>query len=102
MFAAVVLYLLAVNAATAALFGADKRAARSGLRRVPEADLLWLAAAGGSPGAFAAIELFRHKTRKQPFRARLWTIAGLQLTALAVLSLPQTREALLALWTGPA
>jgi len=30
--------------------------------------LLWLALIGGL-GAYAACELFRHKTRKQPFRA---------------------------------
>ena len=93
MFAWALLYLLAVNVATVALFGADKRAARLGLRRAPEADLLRLAAVGGSPGAFVAIELFRHKTRKQPFRARLWTIAGLQLAVLIALSRPPVREA---------
>ena len=96
MFGWALLYLLVVNVATVALFGADKRAARLALRRTPEARLLGLAAVGGSPGAFVAIELFRHKTRKQPFRAQLWTIAGLQMAALVLLSLPQTR-ALLAL-----
>lgn len=96
MFAWALLYLLLVNGATVAAFAADKRRAEGGLRRVPEATLLRLAAIGGSPGAFVASELFRHKTRKQPFRATLWTLAGLQLAALGVLAVPQVRDALLA------
>ena len=97
MFVWAVLYLLLLNGVTVAVFAADKRCAERGLRRVSEASLLRLAAFGGSPGAFVAIELFRHKTRKQPFRARLWTIAALQLAALGVLAIPQVRDALLAL-----
>ena len=93
-------YLVAVNAATAAHFAVDKHRARTGGQRVPEADLLGLAAAGGTPGAFLSIEVFRHKTKKQPFRSRLWTIAGLQGAALAVLCTPPARDALLALFGG--
>ena len=37
---------------------------------------------GGSPAAFAARHLFRHKTRKQPFVTLLWLIALLQLGVL--------------------
>ena len=36
---------------------------------------------GGSPGAFAARHLFRHKTRKEPFSTRLMVIAALQMGA---------------------
>ncbi|WP_309090762.1 DUF1294 domain-containing protein [Phenylobacterium sp.] len=59
-------------------FARDKRAAVEGERRTPEATLLMLAAAGGAPGALAAQQLFRHKTRKEPFRSLLWSIAAAQ------------------------
>jgi uncharacterized membrane protein YsdA (DUF1294 family) len=70
--------LLAVNLLTLWRFAADKRRAVAGRRRVPEADLLMLAAIGGTPAAFLARRLFRHKTRKQPFSTWLWLIAMLQ------------------------
>ena len=70
--------LLVLNAWTILLFRIDKGRAVNGGRRVPEADLLALAAVGGTPGAFLARRLFRHKTRKQPFSTHLWVIAALQ------------------------
>ena len=73
------LYLLVMNALTFAVFADDKRRARHGDRRVPERILLQLATFGGTPGAFAAQQLLRHKTRKEPFRTLLWLIAFLQL-----------------------
>lgn len=62
-----------------ALYGFDKHAARQGKRRVPEMLLHWLALWGGWPGACLAQHLFRHKTRKQPFRRLFWlsTLANL-------------------------
>ena len=63
------LLLAALNLWTFASFWHDKRQAISGGWRVPEGRLLLLAALGGSPGAFAARHLLRHKTRKQPFAA---------------------------------
>ncbi|MFS2109455.1 DUF1294 domain-containing protein [Sphingomonas sp. Sphisp140] len=72
-------WFLLVNFWTILRFWQDKRRAIAGARRIPEADLLGLALIGGSPGAFAARRLFRHKTRKQPFTTRLWLIALAQL-----------------------
>ncbi len=62
----------------------DKRRARLGLRRFPERILLLWALAGGSLGALAGRQLFRHKTRKQPFSTRLWLIVAAQAMAIAV------------------
>ena len=47
--AALLAYLAAVNAITFAVYGADKRRAKKGKRRVPEKTLFLLAAVGGSP-----------------------------------------------------
>lgn len=74
-------YLTLINLATYLAFAADKRAAVRGERRVAERMLLLLAALGGTPGAFAAQALLRHKTRKQPFVAILWLIGCSQVIA---------------------
>ncbi|MDV7143652.1 DUF1294 domain-containing protein [Tropicimonas sp. TH_r6] len=59
------------------LFGWDKFCASRSMRRVPEKVLLWVAVWGGSPGAILGQQVFRHKTRKEPFRSRLgWIIVG--------------------------
>lgn len=66
--------LVAVNFAAFVAFWWDKRRARAGARRIAERTLLWLALVGGSVGAICAQHLFRHKTRKEPFRSRLYGI----------------------------
>jgi uncharacterized membrane protein YsdA (DUF1294 family) len=76
--AAIPLAVLLINLWTIWLFRLDKRRAVTGGRRIPEADLLSFALIGGTPGAFLARRLFRHKTRKQPFSTNLMVIAALQ------------------------
>ncbi len=83
----IVLVLLAVNIAAFIAFWWDKRRACAGVRRIPERTLLWLALAGGGAGAVAAQHLFRHKTRKEPFRSRLYAIVVLQAAAAVALAL---------------
>ncbi len=78
MLIAALSWLVAINLWTMLRFWQDKRRAIAGARRIPEADLLGLALIGGSPGAFAARHLFRHKTRKQPFSLYLMLIALIQ------------------------
>ena len=75
----ILITLAAINLLTLARFAQDKARACAGTRRIPERDLLTLAAIGGSPGALLARRLFRHKTRKQPFSTRLWLIVAVQL-----------------------
>lgn len=70
--------LAAINAWTFLAFRHDKRQAIARGRRIPETRLLGLALIGGTPAAFAARRLLRHKTRKQPFSTWLWLIAMLQ------------------------
>lgn len=76
--------LAAINAIVFAAFAIDKASAVRARRRIPEARLLMLAALGGTPGAYAARALFRHKTRKQPFCARLQAIAVVQVLGLGL------------------
>jgi uncharacterized membrane protein YsdA (DUF1294 family) len=82
------LALLAINAWTILRFWQDKSRAIAGLRRIPEAELLGLALIGGTPGAFLARQLFRHKTRKHPFSTWLILIAVAQAGAIIGLSIP--------------
>ncbi|WP_288944044.1 DUF1294 domain-containing protein [uncultured Roseovarius sp.] len=78
-------WLALVNLLAFLALAKDKHAARKRRRRVPERRLLWLAALGGTPGVFAAIHLFSHKTRKQPFRRWLFLILGVQIVGLGLL-----------------
>jgi uncharacterized membrane protein YsdA (DUF1294 family) len=77
----------ALNIATFLCFWWDKASARAGMRRIPERDLLSLAAFGGSPAALLARTLLRHKTRKEPFSTQLQLIAALQLGAVVGLGI---------------
>ena len=79
-----VIYLFIINVITYVTFAGDKRAAELGRRRISERDLLTLAFIGGTPGALIAQQMLRHKTRKEPFRSTLWTLAGLHLVVAAI------------------
>jgi uncharacterized membrane protein YsdA (DUF1294 family) len=77
--AVVAAYLGAINVIAFHVFAYDKIEAAAGRnRRTPERTLLALTAAGGTLGALAARRLFRHKTRKQPFRTLFWLIVVAQ------------------------
>ena len=65
------------------LYGRDKAAARGGLWRTPEITLHLVSVAGGWPGALIAQRVFRHKTRKQPFRTVFWCTVVANLTFAA-------------------
>ena len=69
--AAVVILLVALNVVSFALFGIDKRRARRGARRIPEATLLLSALVSGAVGAWLGMRVFPHKTRKRSFLASM-------------------------------
>lgn len=58
-----VIYLLIINALAFLLMLIDKRKARKNLWRIPERTLLGTALIGGSLGAFAGMQIFRHKSK---------------------------------------
>lgn len=72
MLAFVVWFVVAVNLLTFLVWGFDKRRARVGGWRVPEAHLLLLCALTGCIGAWGGVSVFRHKTQKTSFRFKLW------------------------------
>ena len=49
------------------LYAVDKNRARRRKWRIPEATLILIAALGGAPGAFLAMQMFRHKTKHVKF-----------------------------------
>ena len=61
------IYLLIINAVAFASMLIDKIKARKNLWRIPEATLLTFAILGGSLGAYAGMQLFRHKTKHPKF-----------------------------------
>ena len=64
----ILLYLLLINAVAFFLMLADKRKAKKNLWRIPEATLMMSAVLGGSVGALAGMNMFRHKTKHLKFR----------------------------------
>lgn len=64
------------------MYGRDKAAAEQGTWRTPELTLHIVSLAGGWPGALLGQRVFRHKTRKQPFRAIFWLTVVANLVAL--------------------
>jgi uncharacterized membrane protein YsdA (DUF1294 family) len=58
---------LLLNGYAAYLMAVDKRAAKAGRFRIPEASILLLAASGGAVGVLFGMLLFRHKTRHAAF-----------------------------------
>lgn len=81
MVLAIALAWLVLNVATATVYGYDKRQARRDGRRVSERALLTLALVGGAVGAWLAMRVARHKTRKAVFRVMVPVLVLLQLGA---------------------
>lgn len=76
------IYAVVVNAVAFLMYGTDKWNAKRDLRRIPEKTLLGIAAVGGSIGAYAGMQLFRHKTRKPKFYIGIPLIFAIQIGIL--------------------
>lgn len=69
----------AMSAVAFVAYALDKRRARLGQRRIPEATLHALELLGGWPGAFLAQRLVRHKNAKISYQVVFWLIVVLHL-----------------------
>ena len=77
----VVAYLFIINIVAFAMMGIDKAKARRKEWRVPEANLFLSAILGGSIGAIAGMQHFRHKTKHWYFVVGMPAILILQIVA---------------------
>jgi uncharacterized membrane protein YsdA (DUF1294 family) len=84
-------YLVAINIVAFGMFRLDKRRSETGGWRVLERQLLAYAFCGGSLGALLAGQIFRHKTKKQPFRRNLALITLGHITLGAIMFVPAIR-----------
>lgn len=64
----VIMYLAAINLLAFLLYGIDKWKAKADQWRISEKTLLLTALLGGSVGALAGMQIFRHKTHHWKFR----------------------------------
>jgi uncharacterized membrane protein YsdA (DUF1294 family) len=74
----------ALNLLTFIVYGADKLFAINGTRRVPEKILLALSIIGGGVGGSVAMELFRHKTRREHWYFRAINLVGIAVLVFAL------------------
>jgi len=88
-----VLYLF-FSLFTFILYARDKSAARKGHWRTKETSLHLMSLMGGWPGALLAQKVFRHKSRKQPFRTIFWTTSFINAGVFIWLLTPQGAESL--------
>ena len=75
----ILIHLLIMNAAGFLVMTADKLFAKSNAWRVPENNLLGIAAIGGSIGVWAAMYIVRHKTKHAKFVIGVPVILALQI-----------------------
>lgn len=61
------IYLVLINIIAFCFYGVDKRKAKKGAWRIPEATLILLAFIGGSVGALLGMLAFHHKTKHPKF-----------------------------------
>lgn len=64
----VVIYYILINVLAILIYYVDKRKAIASAWRIPEKTLILIAALGGGYGAYFAMKVFHHKTKKLKFR----------------------------------
>ena len=78
-------YLVIINALGYLLMLVDKKKAKKGAWRIPEATLLTIAAIGGSMGALLGMYHFRHKTKHPKFTVGIPLILIAQVATIGLI-----------------
>ncbi len=76
-------YFIIINILAFFLMGIDKKKAQMGAWRIPEKTMFFSAIIGGSVGAIAGMQLFRHKTKHITFVIGMPVILIVQLILAA-------------------
>lgn len=96
---AIVAYVV-LNIVTFIVYRLDKKRAERERQRLPEWHLLLLAFIGGALGAVLAQQIFRHKIKKQPFRALLICAVIINIAVAAWVLSPEVRAYVIGLVFG--
>lgn len=80
-------YMIVVNVLAFCLYGIDKRKAIMDKWRIPETTLLGIAFLGGSLGAWAGMQLFRHKTKHWKFKILIPLFFIMQVVGILYMSM---------------
>jgi uncharacterized membrane protein YsdA (DUF1294 family) len=75
-------YLILISILSFTICWFDKRKARRGKSRISENNLLLSVAIGGTLGFVLAMLIFRHKTSKPSFLAKLFFVIAVQVLAI--------------------
>ena len=81
----IIIYLVIINIIGYAMMGIDKRKAQKKEWRISEAALFLSAILGGSIGAIAGMQRFRHKTKHLKFSLGVPVILVLQIMGAVIL-----------------
>lgn len=81
----ILVYLFIINVIGFLIMLADKKKAKKGSWRIPEAVLLGVAAAFGAGGVWAGMDFFHHKTRHRNFYLGVPVLFFFELAILALL-----------------
>lgn len=80
-------YFLLINIIAFIMYGLDKKKAKKGQWRTPEATLIGVATIGGSVGALLGMKHFRHKTKHKKFTIGVPAILIVQIAIAAAIML---------------
>ena len=70
-------YLVILSLVTFILYGADKKKAKTGGWRIKEKTLLLMSVLGGAFGGFAAMQIYRHKTKGEHWYFTVLNLLGI-------------------------
>lgn len=83
----IIIPYIAWNVIVCLIYGIDKYKAKANAWRIPEKTLMLCAVFMGGVGAYAGMQMFRHKTRHTTFKIIIPALAIINLAIIAALGL---------------